>query len=108
MSGFSFLRRWKRPRSKSQGKDVGIKLRTEAFLMVQWLRIHLVMQGTWVQFLIQKDPTCCGATKPVCHNYCSCALEARSHNYQAHMPTESVLGKERSRCNEKLVYCSEM
>ena len=25
--------------------------------------------GTWVQALVQEDPTCCGATKPVCHNY---------------------------------------
>ena len=27
------------------------------------------MQGTRVQALVQEDPTCCGATKPVCHNY---------------------------------------
>ena len=25
--------------------------------------------GDTVQSLIQEDPTCCGATKPVCHNY---------------------------------------
>ena len=24
------------------------------------------MQGTWVQFLVWEDSTCCGATKPVC------------------------------------------
>ena len=29
------------------------------------------MQETRVQSLAQKDPTCCGATKPACHNYCS-------------------------------------
>ena len=23
------------------------------------------MQGTWVQALVQEDPTCCGAAKPV-------------------------------------------
>ena len=108
MSGFNFLRRWKRPRSKSQGKDVGIKLRTEVSLVVQWLRIHLVMQGTRVHFLIQEDPTCREATKPVCHNYCVYALEARSHTYQAHMSTESVLRNKRSRCNEKPVHCSEV
>ena len=32
--------------------------------MVQWLRIHLPMQGTQVRALVQKDPTCRGATKP--------------------------------------------
>ena len=35
--------------------------------MVQWLRIYLPMQGTWVRFLVQKDFTCCKATKPMCH-----------------------------------------
>ena len=34
-----------------------------------WLRIHLPMQGTWVQPLVWEDPTCCGATKPMNHNY---------------------------------------
>ena len=38
-------------------------------LVVQWLRIHLPMQGTRVQVLVQGDPTCHGATKPVRHNY---------------------------------------
>ena len=38
-------------------------------LVVQWLRIHLPMQGTWVRALVREDPTCCGATKPVHHNY---------------------------------------
>ena len=47
-------------------------------LVVQWLRIHLTMQETWVQTLVQEDPTCCRAAKPVCHNYlspCSGACE---------------------------------
>ena len=38
-------------------------------LVAQWLTIRLPMQGTWVQALGQKDPTCRGATKPVHHNY---------------------------------------
>ena len=37
-------------------------------LMIQWLRIHLPMQGTWVGPLVLEDPTYCGATKPVHHN----------------------------------------
>ena len=40
-----------------------------ASLVVQWLRIRLQMQGTRVQALAREDPTCRGATKPVCHNY---------------------------------------
>ena len=42
-------------------------------LVAQWLRIPLPMQGTWiwaqVQALVQEDPTCHGATKPMHHNY---------------------------------------
>ena len=38
-------------------------------LMVQWLRIRLPMQGTQVRALLQEDPTCHGATKPMRHNY---------------------------------------
>ena len=38
-------------------------------LVAQWLRIRLPMQETQVRFLVREDPTCCGATKPVCHNY---------------------------------------
>ena len=40
-----------------------------ASLVVQWLRIHLPGQGTQVRSLVQEDPTCHGATRPVCHNY---------------------------------------
>ena len=60
------------------------------------------MQGTWVPALVWEDPTCRGATKPVCHNYWACTLEPASHNYWVHMPQllkparlEPVL------CNEK-------
>ena len=44
-----------------------IKLRTS--LLVQWIRIHLPMQGTRVKSLVWEDSTCHGATKPTCHNY---------------------------------------
>ena len=39
-----------------------------AALVVQWLRICLPMQETWVRSLAQEDPTCCEATKAV-HSY---------------------------------------
>ena len=35
-------------------------------LVVQWLRIRLPMQGTQVRALVREDPTCHGATKPLC------------------------------------------
>ena len=41
----------------------------QASLVVQWLRICLAMQGTLIASLVREDPTCHGATKPVCHNY---------------------------------------
>ena len=40
-----------------------------ASLVAQWLRIRLPMQGTQVRSLVQEDPTCRSATKPVRHNY---------------------------------------
>ena len=51
-----------------------------------WLRIRLPMQGTRVRALVQEDPTCRRATKPVYHNYWACTLEPASHNYWAYMP----------------------
>ena len=52
-----------------------------ASLVAQWLRISLPMQGTRVRALVQEDPTCRGATKPMSHNYWACALELECHNY---------------------------
>ena len=46
-----------------------VKVAEGASLVTQWLRIRLPMQGTRVQALVREDPTCRGATKPVCHNY---------------------------------------
>ena len=43
----------------------------EPSLVVQGLRIHLAMQRTLVQSLIQEDSTCCKAMKPVYHSYWS-------------------------------------
>ena len=54
-------------------------------LVVQWLRIHLPMQGTRVRALIWEDPTCRGVTKP----------------------TLSYSGNKRSHCNEKHTHCSK-
>ena len=55
-------------------------------LVVQWLRIYLPMQGTWVQSLVWEDSTCRRATKPMYHNYWAWALEPMSGSYWAPMP----------------------
>ena len=64
--------------------------------------------------LIQEDPTCCGATKPVHHNYWACALEPASHNYWACMPQllkpahlEPMLRNKRSHHNENSAHHNE-
>ena len=54
-----------------------------ASLMVQWLRIHLPMQGAQVRSLLGEDPTCHGATNSVCHKNWTGALKPTSHNYWA-------------------------
>ena len=41
----------------------------------------------------RKDPTCCGVTKPVHHNYGACALQSVFHNKKNHL-------------NEKPLYCN--
>ena len=38
-------------------------------LVVQWMRIHLPVQGTQVRSLVREDFTCLGATQPVHRNY---------------------------------------
>ena len=50
-------------------RNCPFKMKGGNSLMAQWLRIRLPVQGTRVQSLIQEDPTCRGATKPVRHNY---------------------------------------
>ena len=72
------------------------------------------MQGTRVRALVQEDPTCRGATKPMRHTYGACALEPTSHNYWAHVPQllkpvhlEPVLGNKRSHRNEKPAHHNE-
>ena len=50
-------------------REKQIKTLSRASLVVQWIRIRLPVQGIQVQSLVQEDPTCRGATKPMCHNY---------------------------------------
>ena len=74
---------------------------------------RLPSQGTRVRALVQEDPTCCGGTKPVHHNYWAGALEPASH-YWAHVPQllkptrlEPELHNKRSHRDEKPAHCNE-
>ena len=50
-------------------------------LVVQWLRIHLLTQGTWAWSLVQEAPTFLGTIKPVCHKKRShCSEKVAHHN----------------------------
>ena len=71
-------------------------------LVAQWLKIHLPVQGSWVRALVWEDPTCCGATKPICHNYW-----ARMPQLLKPARLEPVLCNKRSRRNEKPVHCNQ-
>ena len=68
-----------------------ISWKSEASAVVQWLEIYLSMKGTPIWSLVWEDPTCHGATEPVCHNFWACTLEPMSctneptcHNYWSH------------------------
>ena len=71
-------------------------------LVVQWLRIHLPMQGTRVRALVREDPTCRGATGPVCHNYWARVPQLLK---PAHL--ETVLHNKRSHHSEKPTHCNK-
>ena len=65
-----------------------------------WRRTCLPGQGTRVWPLVQEEPTCRGATKPVRHNW-AWALESASCNHQAHRSLESMPCNRRTQHNEK-------
>ena len=49
--------------------EVPQKIKNWTSLVVQGIRIHLPMQGTWIQSLVQEDSLYERATEPRCHNY---------------------------------------
>ena len=71
-------------------------------LVVQWLRIHLPIQGTRVRSLVQEDPTCHRASKPVRHNYWARVLQLLKP-----MHLEPILCNKTSHCNEKPTHLNE-
>ena len=65
------------------------------FLVVQWIRIHLPMQGAWVWSLVQKDSTCRGAAKPE-----SCRLSLRSRPREPQLLKPALSRALKPRTNE--------
>ena len=61
-------------------------LKLQTSLVVQWIRIHLPRQGTWVLSLVLEDFTCLRATKSMCHNYWTHTVEPVIHNCWVHTP----------------------
>ena len=83
-------------------------------LMAQWWRIHLSTEETQVQSLIQEDPTCCRAAKPMHHDYWAFTLGPGSHSYWARVLQplkltllEAALHSKGSHRDEKPLHCSE-
>ena len=72
-----------------------------ASLVAQWWRIHLPVQETQVRSLVQEDPTCCRAARPMCHNFGACALEPGSCSYWSSSALEPVLRNKGSCWDEK-------
>ena len=89
-----------------ENKNANSKRYARTSLVVQWLRIHLSMQGTWVQSLVWEDPTCHRATKPMDHNYWAWALEPVSHNYWAHALQLLKPAQSRARVPQLLSLCA--
>ena len=56
-----------------------LKVTYRTSLVVQWMGIHLPMQGIQVQSLVREDFTCHGSTKPVWHNYWAQLLQVLKH-----------------------------
>ena len=78
-------------------------------LVAQWLGIRLPMQGTQARALVQEDPTCRRANKPVHHNYWAREAQLLSLRATTTEPArlEPVLRNKRSHRNEKPEHCNE-
>ena len=59
-------------------------------LVVQWLRICLLVQGTWIWSLVWKDAACLRTTTPTCYN------SPRTATAVNHVPRAYALQREES------------
>ena len=69
--------------------------------VVQWLRVCILMQGTWVWTLVPEDSTCPRATKLVCHNCWARVLQLLKP-----VCSEPLLPNKRGHCSEKPMHCN--
>ena len=96
----------KKMRNKSwwnpPGKLPDSELACRASLVAQGWRICLPMQEARVQSLMQEDPTCCRATKPVCAPQLL-SVRSRAHELQLRSPCtlEPALHTPRGHGSEK-------
>ena len=65
-------------------------------LVTQWLKIHLLMQETWVWSPVRGDAICCGASKPVRQSYWAWALKPMCQNYWSACTLHLALSNNRS------------
>ena len=77
------------PGARQTSRPIYLKLRLEVtdiwtFLVAQWLRILLPLQGPRVPFLLRKGSTCQGATKPMGHNDWTCTPEPMLCSKKSH------------------------
>ena len=93
-------------RDPQEAQRIRFKNEWGTSLVVEWIRIHLSLQGTQVRSLILENPTCCGATKPVGHNYRVCPQEPASRQLLKPLGLEPVLHNKRRHHNKKSSYCS--
>ena len=75
------------------------KQNSRTSLVVQWLRICLPMQRTWVQSLVQEASTHCGVTKAMHHVCGACALEPKLHTENNEQPTHHNQRGASNACN---------
>ena len=66
------------------------------YLMIGLVVSPLVNGGDRAQSLVRESSTCCGATKPMRHNYWACVLEPESCDYWSPSAFESELHNKRS------------
>ena len=78
-----------------------LKLITGTSLVVQWIGIHLAMQGALVRSLAWEDSTCHRTAKPVHHSYWARVLQLLKTTC-----LQPVLSDKGSRCNEKPMRCN--
>ena len=75
------------------------------FLVVQWIRIRLQMQGIQVRSLFWEDATYHRATRPVPHNHWA-VFQSREPQRPSPSALERVLLHKRSHRDEQPAHCN--